>query len=360
MKLLIDCHVFDGKFQGTRTYIEGLYTHLTHHDDIEFYFAAKDKERLKIIFGERPNIHYIPLKSESSILRLAYEFPSIIKDYGIDYAHFQYVSPLKKYCKEIVTIHDLLFLDYPQYFPLGYRLKNKWLFNRSSKRADLLLTVSDYSKREITKHFGIVDNKIHITYNSVLPASGIGNIDVRTIYGLRKYILTVGRIEPRKNYFSLLKAYINLGLYEKGYDLVIVGVRDLSYKLFENYYKNLSDLQKKSIFLMSVPFSHLVELYRHCSLFVFPSFAEGFGIPPLEAIEYGCPLLCSNATAMGEFPLDDNIMFNPGNQKEFEQKLLSELSSPTDMTVMRERIRDKYDWQSIANHFYQLLTEIKD
>ena len=171
---------------------------------------------------------------------------------------------------------------------------------------------------------------------------------------MEKFILSVGRIEPRKNFLTLLEAFINLKLYE-GYKLVIVGARDLSYKPFDDYYNCLSELQRESVLMLSVPFSHLVELYRHCSLFVFPSFAEGFGIPPLEAVEYGCPLLCSNATAMGEFPLDKSIMFDPHNQKELERKIMNELSVPTDTTEMRKRIKSKYDWQNIANHFYQIV-----
>ena len=145
IKLLIDAHVFDGKYQGTRTYIQGIYSAMITHKDIEFYFAAQNVSRLKSIFGIAENIHYIRLDATNSIWRLAWEYPRIIKKYKIDYAHFQYICPLIKCCKEIVTIHDLLFLDFPKYFPLSYRIKNRTLFMYSAKRADLLLTVSEYS-----------------------------------------------------------------------------------------------------------------------------------------------------------------------------------------------------------------------
>lgn len=116
MNLLVDCHVFDGKFQGTRTYIQGLYQSLIKYKNINFFFAAQDVDNLKKYFGDNSNVHYISLKSGSSIKRLAIEFPQIVKKYKIDFAHYQYISPLTKCCKEIVTVHDLLFLDYPQFF----------------------------------------------------------------------------------------------------------------------------------------------------------------------------------------------------------------------------------------------------
>lgn len=356
MNLLIDAHVFDGKFQGTRTYLEGLYTHLTHHQDIEFFFAAHDVDALKKVFGEEDNIHYIHLVSESRLIRLALEFPNIIRKYRIDYAHFQYISPLFKSCKEIVTVHDLLFLDFPQFFPSIYKIKNKILFKRSTKRADILLSVSQFSKEEIVRHFGIPQKDIHLTYNSILPVTdSIGAIDLKQEYGLDKFILTVSRIEPRKNHLSLLKAFVDLNLSDEGYKLVMVGAKDLQYTEFFDYYNMLGDGIKNNILFLQVPFNHLVALYRQCSLFVFPSYAEGFGIPPIEAIAYGAPLLCSNATAMAEFGLPEDISFNPEDYDELKQKMIIQLNHPMDNSTYSEKVLSKYDWRMIADNYYEVL-----
>lgn len=356
MKLLVDAHVFDGKFQGTRTYLEGLYTHMTQHQDIEFFFAAHDIEGLKKIFGVDDNIHYVHLNSESRLKRLALEFPWIIRKYKIDYAHFQYISPLFKSCGEIVTVHDLLFLDFPQYFPSSYKIKNKLLFKRSSKRADILLTVSEFSKDEIVRHFSIPREQIHITYNSILPAKHIDDVNLKEIYGLDKYILTVSRIEPRKNHYSLLKAFVELDL-KKDYKLVMVGGKDLQYTEFLNYYNNLDDDTKQSVIFLQVPFNHLVSLYRHCSLFVFPSYGEGFGIPPIEAVAYNAPLLCSNATAMSEFCLPEELYFNPSDIEELKLKMVSQLNAPMDNTLYKENVLSQYSWDRIAENYYSLLKQ---
>ncbi len=356
MRLLVDAHVFDGKFQGTRTYLEGLYTHMTQHHDIDFFFAAHDLDGLKKVFGEGDNIHYIQLNNENRLKRLTIEFPRIIKRYNIDYAHFQYISPLFKSCKEIVTIHDLLFLDYPHFFPSSYKIKNNFFFKRSAKRADILLSVSQFAKDEIVHHFGICKENIHLTYNSILPVNdNIGTIDLKKEYGLDKFILTVSRIEPRKNHLALLKAFVDINLMDAGYKLVMVGAKDLQYADFFDYYNMLGDGIKNNILFLQVPFNHLVALYRQCSLFVFPSYAEGFGIPPIEAIAYGAPLLCSNATAMAEFGLPEDISFNPEDYGELKQKMIIQLNHPMDNSTYSEKVLSKYDWRMIADNYYEVL-----
>lgn len=88
MKLLIDAHVLDGKYQGTRTYIEGIYKNMVRHKDTDFYFAAIDIGNLKRTFGTASNIHFVKLKSRNKLKRLAVELPMIIRKYGIDCAHF--------------------------------------------------------------------------------------------------------------------------------------------------------------------------------------------------------------------------------------------------------------------------------
>lgn len=357
MKLLIDAHVFDGKYQGTRTYLQGLYQNMVHHKDIEFYFAAQNIENLKQYFGNEENIHYIKLKTHNSIKRLLIEFPNIIRKYGIDYAHYQYISAFGKYCKEIVTIHDLLFLDYPQYFSYGYRLKNRFFFRRSGKKADILLTVSEYSKNEIAIHFGISRSKIYITPNAVLPVENHRHIDVKDKMGLDKYILTVSRIEPRKNHLILLKAFVDLNLANKGYKLVMVGAPDLSYKKFYTFYDNLEEPIKSAIVMKSVSFPELVELYNRANLFVFPSFAEGFGIPPLEAIEYGCPILCSNATAMSEFGLPDEWTFNPYDIEELKQKMMVLLKNRPQIENVRNDIRKRFNWENASETLYKIIVD---
>ena len=151
IRLLIDAHVFDGEFQGSRTFIEHIYSNLirNYSDQFEFFLVAQNTQILKETFGKNENVHFVKLASHNRYNRLLFEYPKIIKNYQIDYAHFQYVAPPIKVCKHIVTTHDVLFERFPEYFPFSYRLSKHYLFSYSARKADILTTVSKYSKDEI-------------------------------------------------------------------------------------------------------------------------------------------------------------------------------------------------------------------
>lgn len=358
MRLLVDCHVFDGKSQGTTSYIEGLYTQMTKHKDIIFFFAAHNVENIKKIFGEDVNIHYLYLPHTGSVMRLTIDFPKLIKENQIDFAHFQYISPIVKCCKEIVTIHDVLFLDFPQFFPLTYKLKNHFFFRRSALRADIITTVSHYSQLRISHWFRIPKEKIDIVHSAVLPiAKNMEIPDVKKLYNLDKYILTVSRLEPRKNHILLLQAYVEMELYKDGWDLVMIGAPDLKNTSFMKYYHELPKEVVAHVKKMTVPFPNLVGLYQQASLFVFPSLAEGFGLPPLEAIEYGCPLLCSNVTGMKEYDFPEEMVFDPNDKESLKNKMQKILirGRDKDSLSLAKRIREKYNWQLNAEKFYEIL-----
>src|ERR1044072_8702325 len=96
IRLLVDAHVFDDEFQGTRTFLKGIYSHLLEKNNIHFFLAAHDDENLKKNFPggiDRPNVTFIKYRKRSGLQRLTYEIPSLIRKYNIDYAHFQYITP---------------------------------------------------------------------------------------------------------------------------------------------------------------------------------------------------------------------------------------------------------------------------
>src|SRR5450432_1533873 len=154
IRIFVDAHVFDGEFQGTRTFIKEIYTIFARKNDVQLYLGAHNIDNLKESFSESENVHFVKYKSTSTLRRLLYETPAIIKKYDIQYAHFQYISPIQKDCKFIVTIHDLLFIEYPREFPFLYRWTRRLIFKISAVKADIVTTVSQYSKSSIQKHFG--------------------------------------------------------------------------------------------------------------------------------------------------------------------------------------------------------------
>jgi glycosyltransferase involved in cell wall biosynthesis len=361
MRILVDAHVFDEAHQGTRTYIKGIYSELIalHPANIKIFFCATNTANLENEFGKHDHVEYIRLKSSNKFIRLAVEFPALIFRHKIDFAHFQYISPLIKLCREIVTIHDVLFLDFPEFFPLKYRTSKSFLFKRSSKRADLIFTVSEYSKQALNRHFKLPLQKIQLTPNAVsaaffaqknLPAIAT----LKTKYKLRKYLLYVSRIEPRKNQILLLRVFHELGLHTKGYDLVFIGRTDIEAREFTDYLEQLEPEERSHIAVLeNIGSEELNLFYSGCELFVYPSLAEGFGIPPLEAAASGCDVLCANTTAMMDFDFFGAALFNPHDPEELKTKILKKLQQTDSdrLLEIQEIVRSKYNWKSVANIF---------
>ncbi|MFN3752801.1 glycosyltransferase family 4 protein [Flavobacterium sp.] len=362
IKIFVDCHVFDGNFQGTTTYIKGLYAKLIQEVNCHFFFAANDIVFLETIFGAHKNLTYIQYKTKNKFFRLLFDIPNIIKKNKIDYAHFQYVVPPVKKCKYIVTIHDVLFLDFPQYFPLGYRLKNKLLFKRSAKCSDIVLSVSEYSKAQIQKHFGI--EKVFVTANAVDPIY-FEAFDKRTIqkeverkFGVNNYFLFVSRWEPRKNHHRLLKVFVEKEHY-KNHSLVFIGDKAIENKTYTDYYAGLPETIKAKIFTFNkVNFEDLLLFVRGTNLSVYPSIAEGFGIPPLESLAAGIPTICSNTTAMADFHFLKDCQFDPLNEADLNTKIHFGLTNQ-DWPKMISEMKLVYSWQKAKTDFINALYDFE-
>ncbi len=359
LNFFVDCHVFDGGLQGTTTYLKGLYEELIKNQSCVFYLASCDSAHLKTVFGQFENVVYLEYQSRNKFVRLIYDIPRLIRKYKIDYAHFQYIVPPIKLCKYIVTIHDVLFLDFPQYFPAGYKIKNKFLFRASAKYADVVLTVSPYSRKQIAKHFKIAD--ITVTPNAVDPIfletydSESARNAVETKYDISQYWLFVSRWEPRKNHHTLLRVFVENKYYEN-YQLVFVGEKALPNKAYEDYYAGLNDSVKSRIkTLNKIDHASLVQLVRGARLSVYPSIAEGFGIPPLESAAAAIPTICSNTTAMSDFTFLVNCLFTPLDLSDMKAKIDHALKD-NDMVKQQAYIKAHYNWKVAANAFEQAIS----
>lgn len=354
MKIFVDCHVFDGNLQGTTTYLKGLYTELIKDKSKTFYLASSNPENLKSIFKIHENVIYLSYSNKNKFFRLLFDIPKMIKQNAIDFAHFQYIVPPIKKCKYIVTVHDVLFLDYPEYFPLWYRLKNKLLFQLSAKFSEVVLTVSEYSKTQIQKNFNV--DKITVTPNAVDPAfyQTYNKDEIKALvkekFGIENYFLFVSRWEPRKNHHTLLKAFVENQFY-KNYQLVFVGNHALENPMYVAYYNTLNDSIKERIILLNnIDFPNLLQITRAASIAIYPSIAEGFGIPPLEAIASEIPSICSNTSAMSDFYFMDKNLFDPNDVNDLANKITIGLHE-TNLSQKKQIVLQKYNWESSAKEF---------
>jgi glycosyltransferase involved in cell wall biosynthesis len=268
-------------------------------------------------------------------------------------------------CKRIVTVYDLFM--YKQY-PFNRKLKIYLAryFNRNSIRhADAVVTISKYSKQEILKTFRIDERKVHVVYpgpGSFSEDSNTGEYGLHSTYDLKRgFILFVSTIEPRKNLLSLVKAYEVLksrhGIEE---DLVVIGRKGWDYGETLEYIER-SAVRDSIRLLGFVPVSDLGRFYRNARLFVYPSHMEGFGIPPLEAMHHGCPVLTSNTSSLPEVVGQEEMMFAPTDIADLVSKCLRILR---DANVRRSNINNckqnlkKFTWENSARQTIQIYASL--
>ncbi|MGK0365478.1 MAG: glycosyltransferase involved in cell wall biosynthesis [Saprospiraceae bacterium] len=369
IKILIDARIISGESQGSVTYLKGLYNSLynNHGSVYDLFFAGYDFADMKEAFPFLEENRFILLTTSSKIKLLTWDFPRIINKYKIEFAHFQYITPLIKNCKFIVTTHDVLFNDFQEYFPKNYALKRNFLFKNSLQRSDIRLTVSDYSQFRIAAHYGIDINSLHITPNAVRKEF-FEEFDKETVikeieskFGARNYLLYVSRIEPRKNHSIIIDAYRKLKLDNKDIHLVFIGNNTLDSKKETKAINQMkADFPEHFHWYSGLSDEEVLSFYRGAKMFIYPSKAEGFGIPPIEAGAAGINTLCSTATAMQDFTFLGGNLFSPEAPETLATKILDNLSQPKrkgELSYIREKIRTKYSWETSSNLLNRLIKE---
>lgn len=310
----VDFHVFDGKFQGSRSHLLGVFSELIDLlPSCQFYFFLEKVEQLKALPAfQRPNVALVSMPHASPLARLGWQLPRLRRRYRLDILHTQYVMPFWPAKGNAVTIHDVLFEPFPEFFSRLFVLRSRLMMRWAARRADLLFTVSEYSRQEIAERYGVDAETISVLHNAVDAGRffpGDAGCELLQARGLVSdgYLLTVGRIEPRKNHAAILRAYARVA---DAPPLVIVGQRDFGYGDFEAALAEMP-ASHKVIVLDDVGDDELPVLYRHAKAFIYPSFAEGFGMPPLEGMVSGTPVVTSSTTAIPEVVGDAALLIDP-------------------------------------------------
>lgn len=366
LRIFVDAHCFDGGFQGIRSFIKGIYAALPLPDDVSVYLGAHDIENLKREFPNIPPQNFIRYKYRHAFFRLGFEIPCVLKKYKFDYAHFQYISPVFNYCKYIVTTHDILFEEFRHEFPLRYRMMRSFLFKICLKKAHIKTTPSQYCWERITDLYHIHPEELHIIPNgvdngffSVREDQSQASEVIEHKYRVSNFILYVSRIEPRKNHQLLLESFLELELYKQGVSLVFIGESALQYRAFAERLSSLAaDIRRFIRCVPSISQQDLIYFYQAARLMVYPSKAEGFGIPPLEAAALRTPVLCANTTAMEAFTFFNRNLFDPTDKAEFKHKLARALFSRSNEAELRrvsELIKDGYSWERSRELLWECL-----
>lgn len=240
------------------------------------------------------------------------------------------LSIKKSDTKSIVTIHDLIFLRYPQFYKWIDRRIYAYKFRKACENCNRVIAISEMTKRDIIDYFHIEKEKIDVVYqgcDSVFrsPVAEETKADVRRKYNLpSRYILNVGSIESRKNLLLIVKALKHV---PQDISLVAVGKRTPYTDSVEKYIEE-NGLGGRVLILNKVPFGDLPAIYQNASLFVYPSFFEGFGIPIIEAIHSGLPVIAATGSCLEEAGGPGSIYVNPDDEQELAEKISLVLSSP--------------------------------
>lgn len=275
--------------------------------------------------------------------------------HGLDHsAHYS------KKARLVITIHDLAFMLYPHkgFSSPEFMKQSVSRFAELVGRADRIIAVSENTKMDVLRLLGVPEYKISVIYEATeeifRPLNDESILEsVRLRYGLKdnRFMLYVGTIEPRKNLGSLLKAFSRLKKVKKiEHKLVLAGRMGWSYEQIFNLIRDLH-LQNDIILSGYVPRHDLPGLYNLADSFVYPSLYEGFGLPPLEAMACGLPVVASNASCFPEILGDAAILTDPDNEDELSKQIYAVLSDSSLRSWMRQKglaRASQFSWEHTA------------
>lgn len=334
MHIGIDARLYGVTNRGIGRYLERLLEHLVEINDSNRYTVFVGREiarhlrlpsgKFKIIIAD------IPWYGAHEQIMM----PWLIRRAKVDLMHFPHWN-VPYFCPAhyIVTIHDLLLLHFPDERATTlpkwmYRLKLKAaqvILRRAAAKAEHIISVSQFTKRDIIRHLGARSEKITVTYlgadKMVLGAERLPNLSAFDDYLANRfrvnkpYLLHVGSAYPHKNLETLCRAFALLQeQYKRNWQLVLVGRRDYFYERLRHWARSDEAVRSVAgdiIFTDEVSDKDLDGLYRGARLFVFPSLYEGFGLPPLEAMSRGLPVAAAKASSVPEILADAAYYFAP-------------------------------------------------
>lgn len=338
--------------------------------ELSYYVYTQHSEEITRWHDHHSCLRLKRLPSRYGRFNLLLGFPAwAIRD-RLSLFHSQYVLPAALPCRSVVTIHDILFESHPEFFPDFHRRLIKFFIPFSAKRASRIISVSEFTKRQIVDYYRVPEEKIEVIYEGAShkfrPIDDNFILPRLKAYGIKKqYILFVGRIEPRKNLAGLLKAFDYVRQRgRKDLSLVIVGNQDKIFR-HEPLFDKIKEMELDSavIFTGGVSEDDLVALYNGAEVLTYPAFAEGFGLPVLEAMACGTPVITSDTSALPEVAGEAAMLVNPYSFQEIGEALEGLL----DKQALRKELSAKglerakrFCWEKTAEKTVEVYRKVID
>lgn len=350
MKLGIITDSVHNNLTGIGNYTESLCISINKYKNIDIKYIDYEendfnKEKLIKISNPFPFLktylwhNYLPLRLNKTNF-----------DYVLNTSGCPHIFPYK--CKEILFVYDLSLFIEPRTHPLSRVILYKLLLGKTIKNCHKIVVISQSTKLDLIRYYHVPENKITIIY----PSFSRTNIDQQKpkIQIKKPYILYLGTLEPRKNITLIIKALHQLkstSLFH--HQLIIAGKKGWGFKDIFDTVHRLS-LEQEVIFTGYVSDAEKKYLYLHADLFVYPSLYEGFGIPPLEAMNYGCPVITSNISSLPEVIGDAGIMIDPHNVN----ALVSAIKKVSNNMILRNELIKKGFKQAKSFDFHKNLDQL--
>jgi glycosyltransferase involved in cell wall biosynthesis len=350
LKIAIDIRTINKPRSGVGYYVTNLIQKLQEIDKDNDYCLISNNGEYKNTFHAQSNFenHTTCISNENHLVGDLWEsfyLPRLLEKKNVSVFHGPaFMVPLiKRNMGTVVTIHDIVSFIMPDTIPMKYAFYMRNLIKLVSRKADRIISVSESTKNDLVKWLDVPEEKITVVHQAVSEAfhpatNGDGGADMRRRFGIRgRYMLFVGNLEPRKNLLHLMEAFA-LARERLGgpVQLVICGKKGW---LYSGILKTYGRIRRGDDILITdyVNEKDLLGLYQNAEMFVFPSRYEGFGMPALEAMACGAPVITSNTSSMPEITGSAAIMVNPSDVGEISEAMIKVANSESLRSELREK-----------------------
>ena len=370
IRIAIDAHTVGTKLGGNESYAVNLIEALAEIDSVNHYTIYVTTSEARERFSSRwPNFKVRSTLPHTPLIRIPLTLSAELRKNPVDVLHVQFTAPPFCPCPVVVSIHDLSFEHLPQTFNLRSRTQLRLTVRHSARRAAQILSLSEHTRHDIIKTYKIEPQRV--TAIPLAAPDHFGPVTdnrelqrVRHIYGIDgSYILSVGSIQPRKNLARLVRAYSSLRedcSADKLPKLVLVGKCAW---LYDETLRALDETNVKDSVVMTgyVPESDLPALYSGALCFVYPSYFEGFGLPPLEAMKCGAAVVVGNRTSLPEVVGDAALTVDPFDVDSIAgaiKKLVNDSALRSELSVKGQERAKEFNWQETARKTLAVYKEV--